>query len=74
MVFVSNCLILIQNTGDREYIAQSGEDIITNGGRVLTITSLARTLEEAIKISLTNANLIHFSNKYFRKDIGFDVL
>lgn len=55
-------------------ISKSGDDIITNGGRVLTITSLAKTLDEALQTSLMNANLIQFSNKYFRKDIGFDVL
>ncbi len=47
--------------------------ILTNGGRVLTVTSLAKKKEDALLQSLKNANLIDFDNKYFRDDIGFDV-
>ncbi len=46
----------------------------TSGGRVLAITSLGNTLEEALKISRYNAEKIQFEEKYFRHDIGFDVL
>ena len=46
----------------------------TSGGRVLAITSLGKTLEEALKISRYNAEKIQFEEKYFRHDIGFDVL
>ncbi len=49
-------------------------ELQTAGGRVLAVTSLATTLEEALKISKTNADKIQFNNKYFRTDIGFDVL
>lgn len=47
--------------------------LVTNGGRVLAITSLAKTKEEALKICLKNAELINFEGKYYRKDIGFDL-
>ena len=47
--------------------------LLTNGGRVIAITSLAETKEDALKKSLKNAELIEFENKYFRKDIGFDI-
>ncbi len=48
--------------------------IKTNGGRVLAITSLAETLEDAMSISYNTAKLIDFEGKIFRKDIGRDLL
>ncbi len=47
--------------------------IVTNGGRVLAITTLATTLEDARKISLENASRIAYKDKYFRSDIGLDL-
>ncbi len=48
--------------------------ILSNGGRVLAITSLADTIQEAVKISRENAEKIEFENKYFRRDIGFEFM
>ncbi|MCX7728348.1 MAG: phosphoribosylamine--glycine ligase [Bacteroidia bacterium] len=48
--------------------------LITNGGRVLAVTSLGNTLEEAIALSYQSIDKIHFQNKYYRKDIGQDIL
>jgi phosphoribosylamine--glycine ligase len=48
--------------------------IISNGGRVLAITSLADTIQEAVKISRENAEKIEFENKYYRRDIGFEFM
>jgi len=50
------------------------ENIVTSGGRVMAITSLASRLEEAIELSIRNAEIISFERKYFRKDIGQDLL
>jgi len=50
-----------------------GQDIVTNGGRVLAITSLGASKEEAINTCKTNAERIQFEGKYYRKDIGFDL-
>lgn len=50
-----------------------GETVVTNGGRVLAITSLAPTLAEALTLSNKNARRIDFAGKYFRTDIGFDL-
>lgn len=47
--------------------------IVTNGGRVIAITSQAATYEEAIKKSYQNINKLHFDKMYYRKDIGFDL-
>lgn len=47
--------------------------IITNGGRVLAVTSLGENFEEAIKKSYQNIEKIHFDTMYYRKDIGFDL-
>lgn len=48
--------------------------IITSGGRVLAVTSLANTLEEALEKSYRSAKHIHFDYEYYRKDIGQDLL
>lgn len=47
--------------------------ILTNGGRVLAVTSLAENHEEAIKKSYQNIEKLHFDTMYYRKDIGFDL-
>jgi phosphoribosylamine--glycine ligase len=49
-------------------------EILSNGGRVLAITSLADTIQEAVKISRENAEKIEFENKYYRRDIGFEFM
>ena len=51
-----------------------GENIVTNGGRVMAITSYGNTIEEAVGVSMKNAERINFDNKYYRKDIGKDLM
>lgn len=46
---------------------------ITNGGRVLAVTSMGSTLREALEHSYQNAGRIRFEGKNLRKDIGFDL-
>lgn len=48
--------------------------LVTNGGRVISITSFGDTLEDALDQSKSVAKQIQFEGKYFRSDIGFDVL
>ncbi len=48
--------------------------IVTSGGRVMALTGLSNTLENAIQKSQKAANAIHYEGKHFRKDIGLDVL
>ena len=52
---------------------QEGEDVVTNGGRVLAITSYGRDMDIALAKSFANAEKINFEKKYFRRDIGFDL-
>jgi phosphoribosylamine--glycine ligase len=47
--------------------------VITNGGRIVSITSFGETIEEALKKSFNSAEKICFKKKYYRKDIGFDL-
>ncbi|NQT63445.1 MAG: phosphoribosylamine--glycine ligase [Candidatus Marinimicrobia bacterium] len=50
--------------------AEKGEEVVTSGGRVLTITTRAATVSSALSSSYQNADLIHFSGKTMRRDIG----
>ena len=47
--------------------------IVSNGGRVLALTSYGKNLETALKSTYKNVGKIHFENQYFRNDIGRDV-
>jgi len=48
-------------------------EVVSNGGRVLAVTSFGVDYQEAIKKSYQNINKLHFDMMYFRKDIGFDL-
>jgi phosphoribosylamine--glycine ligase len=53
--------------------ALKDEEVVTNGGRVLAITSYGETYQEAIAQSYQSIDKIAFDKMYFRKDIGFDL-
>ena len=48
-------------------------NIVTNGGRVLAISSYGNSKNEALATSFDNAQKIAYEKKYFRSDIGFDL-
>jgi phosphoribosylamine---glycine ligase len=47
--------------------------IVTNGGRVLAVSSWGQTLYEALEISYRNARIISWDGVYYRTEIGFDL-
>jgi phosphoribosylamine---glycine ligase len=65
---VENSLVFHAGTTSNE------TEILTNGGRVLAITGLSNSLEGAIAKSQKGAKEIAFEGKYYRKDIGLDIL
>ncbi|MDP4278297.1 MAG: phosphoribosylamine--glycine ligase [Bacteroidota bacterium] len=52
---------------------QKDEKVLTNGGRVIAVSSYGKTKQEALAQSFANAAGIHFDGVYFRSDIGFDL-
>jgi phosphoribosylamine--glycine ligase len=48
--------------------------IYTNGGRVIAVTSFGESIDHAVAQSKKNADKIKFQGKYYRKDIGFDLV
>jgi phosphoribosylamine--glycine ligase len=65
----SNSESIILHAGTKE---EDGK-IVTNGGRVMAITSLKDSMPEALKASMQIAEDISFDKKYYRKDLGFDL-
>ena len=52
---------------------KESENIITNGGRVLSVVSRADSFDLALKKSYQNIKPIKFEGKHYRKDLGFDL-
>lgn len=49
-------------------------NVVSNGGRVMAITSYGDSFQEALNKSYKNVDQIHFEKMNFRKDIGFDLI
>lgn len=52
--------------------ANKDGNIVTNGGRVIAITSFGDNITEALTTSYSNAEKIQYEGKYYRKDIGYE--
>ncbi len=48
------------------------EEIVTQGGRVITVTAAGNDLQSAVNTAQKGCELIQFTDKYFRKDIGYE--
>ena len=53
--------------------AMKDGEVVTNGGRVICVSSYGKDKEEALKKSFAEAQKIQFTDKYFRSDIGQDL-
>ncbi len=51
----------------------SGDKVLSNGGRVLAVTSYGENYKQALKQSYKNIEQIHFDKMNYRTDIGFDL-
>jgi len=52
----------------------SNEGVITNGGRVLAVTSFGNTIQEGLQKSYNSIEKISFEGMKYRKDIGLDLI
>jgi len=48
------------------------DEIVTQGGRVITVTAAGNDLQSAVNTAQKGCELIQFTDKYFRKDIGYE--
>jgi phosphoribosylamine--glycine ligase len=55
-------------------IDPSSGSVVTSGGRVLAVASYGNSLPDALEKSYAGAEKIRFEGKYYRKDLGFDLL
>lgn len=53
--------------------ALKNEEIVTNGGRVIAVTSYGNDFKQALQTSYKNVAKIDYEGKYYRKDLGFDL-
>jgi phosphoribosylamine---glycine ligase len=53
---------------------RADNQLLTNGGRVIAVTSLASDIWEALRISYENIEKINFDGKTFRRDLGKDLM
>lgn len=51
---------------------QTPDGIVTNGGRVIAITSYGATIQDALAQSYANVDKINYDKKYYRSDIGYE--
>ena len=68
------CVFLFPNSRESGELKMDKDRIVTNGGRVLCITSFAETVYEAVEKSRDVLDNIDFDGIYYRRDIGYEFL
>ena len=63
---LEDCIIFHSGT------IKEGDEIVTNGGRVLAVTSFGANITEAVEQSNYMLEQLHFEEMYYRSDIGFE--
>jgi phosphoribosylamine--glycine ligase len=53
---------------------QASGEIVTNGGRVVALTGIGKDIQEALSKSNAAAQTLNWNGKFFRKDIGLDLI
>lgn len=53
---------------------KQNDQVLTNGGRVIAVTAFGDSFQNALKKAYENAEHIDFDKKYFRKDLGKDLV
>lgn len=71
--------IIMSKTSNDTLVFHSGtslknDAVVTNGGRVFALTSFGDTITEAVTKSFEQANAINYEGKYFRSDVGKDLM
>ena len=56
-----------------QFTTEQDGAIVTNGGRVLTVTSFDHDFRKALENSYQNLEKLAFDGMYYRKDLGFDL-
>jgi phosphoribosylamine---glycine ligase len=64
-----NCMVFQAGTG----LGANGE-LVTSGGRVMAVSAYGDNIAEALRNCYINAGRIYYDSRYFRRDIGFDVM
>jgi phosphoribosylamine--glycine ligase len=54
--------------------AEKAGEVVTNGGRVIAVTSFGKDIASAVRKSKRNAKVVQYEGKYFRRDIGKDLM
>lgn len=65
----ADCLVFHAGTA-----LDANGQVITQGGRVIAVTALGDTIQQALDKAYKNVDVIQYEGKYFRKDIGKDLL
>ncbi|MBL4708102.1 MAG: phosphoribosylamine--glycine ligase [Flavobacteriales bacterium] len=64
----SDCILFHAGT------KQDKDKVLTNGGRILAVSAVGENFKDALSKTFRNAEKINYDGKYYRKDIGFDLM